>query len=315
MVQATTTQLSTPRDSNRAARLEADAEAREAMQAWFAGLASEPPATPEELAKYPTVAQLRRIIACSPCRCEGRQVFRVAVPPNHPAYHMTFPCSCLVRERARKLDALFPTAGVPPRFEALDFDTFAELPAKFREGKAGMLQLAQAFANVDAYARDHGIRFENPAGREDTRPGALFFGPVGCGKTAMASIVAKAWMHAGFSVLWVTYLDFMDAVQGGYSDGLYDRRVAAARNVDLLVMDDFGREREGSRPETDDKTKLFDRIVAHRNSHNLATLFTTNLEPKGIEDQFDARIAQRIIHELCHAMRVTGRSLRPLASM
>lgn len=249
-----------------------------------------------------------------PCRCDGSGYFRV--PDLVPATMVE--CSCAAqRNRARRIQRLFADAGVPEKFINLTFEDFEALPPAWREGKEHAASAARWFANVANYDRSGGVRmaYRRDDGKMvvNVRPGLLLFGPVGTCKTGLASIVARAWLDAGRSVAWVTYVHLIKAVQSGYGNGygngdISEQRVVAVQNADLLVLDDLG-SRRVDRQESYDRNEILYRILERRHVERRATLITTNLMPNEIEHQFDDRIASRLF-EMCHWLSTDGVDLR-----
>lgn len=261
-----------------------------------------------------TVWDYRRAIAAGPCQCGGTGTVTPDVTPDHPAYQ-ALPCSCVIRARAKNLHRLFDTAGIPPRFLRHSFETFEVLPESARAGKTAMLALARKFADVGQYQQNGGLHAQPlPDWPAEVRPGALFFGPCGTGKSVMSAAIAKAWQDASMSVLWITHLEFIESIQDTYhmNDGgaIKAARIKAARNVDLLVLDDLGRARDGQKAQSNDSLKIFDLVIAHRHAYERATLFTSNLTPGQLEAQFDRRLANRIALELCHVVEAGGADMR-----
>ena len=244
-----------------------------------------------------------------PCQCGGSGYFEV--PDLFPV--VTVECSCSARcNRERKIKRLFADAGIPSRFTELTFESFDALPNDWKRGKESICQCARWFADVDNYREYEGVRMTyrraNGEFSADVRPGVLFFGPVGTCKTGLASVVARSWLDVGESVMWITYVHLIKAVQAGYSEGgnVSEERVVMAQNADLVVLDDLG-SRRVDRQESYDRNEILYRILERRHVEGRATLITTNLTPEQIEQQFDDRIASRL-YEMCHWVAIPGDS-------
>lgn len=108
-----------------------------------------------------------------------------------------------------------------------------------------------------------------------TGSGLLIGGDLGSGKTSLAIIVMKEATRCGYTTYFITHaemrdLQFTDRVFGRESDGITVR--ARVRDAQLLVIDGL-----------DDAfftDKVFgpvhlERLVRHRNAHQLVTLVTT----------------------------------------
>lgn len=108
--------------------------------------------------------------------------------------------------------------------------------------------------------------------------GLLFWGANGVGKTAMAVVIAKEAARFGWTVLFIRAADLFDlstrktwfSEQDGVS--VWDR----ARSVDLLVLDDLGKEvaDQNGRVIRDMEEFIRDRV-----SHRRVIIATTNMHP------------------------------------
>lgn len=119
--------------------------------------------------------------------------------------------------------------------------------------------------------------------RSLTDANALLCGPVGAGKTYAAAYLLRACYRAGrveeaggARFEWrcpkALFADAVDLVAAMYRDEA--ALIAAARSVDLLVVDDWG-----STYEHEWSLTGFDRLVTRRHGALLATVVTTNVEP------------------------------------
>jgi len=100
-------------------------------------------------------------------------------------------------------------------------------------------------------------------------------GVVGCGKTHLAAAIKNERESHGLQTLFMTAPDLLDYLRNTYapeSKLTYDRGFDAIRNVDLLVLDDYGS--HSSTPWAEEK--LF-QLLNFRFNARLPTVVTTNL--------------------------------------
>ncbi len=170
-------------------------------------------------------------------------------------------CECAFTGRAARLE---DRAGIPPLYREASFDNFAirsTNPVTARK-------LAAAITAARAYARNF------PFGNK--RPGLLFIGDSGTGKTHLAVAVLRALIAKGHEGIFFLYQDLLDRIQRGYdktTSGTGDREAyGVALDCELLVLDDLGAHRISEWVE-DTVTS----IITHRTNHNKPIIATTNL--------------------------------------
>jgi hypothetical protein len=108
----------------------------------------------------------------------------------------------------------------------------------------------------------------------DRGDGLLFWGANGTGKTSAAVLIALEARRRGASVLFTTAEGLRQAV---LEKRVFDEDqsvVERARSVDLLVVDDLGKEHPG---ETGFTERLFENLVRERCASQRVTIVTTNL--------------------------------------
>ena len=104
--------------------------------------------------------------------------------------------------------------------------------------------------------------------------GLLLWGENGVGKTSIAAVIAKETMRLGKSAFFVRAADFRDAV---FSGAVYDDYVTVkqrAGEVDLLVIDDIGKEGSDVKGTAE---RLYEDVVRTRSAERRALILTTNL--------------------------------------
>jgi DNA replication protein DnaC len=110
----------------------------------------------------------------------------------------------------------------------------------------------------------------------------------GTGKSHLAAAIANAVNERGADVYFHTVPDMLEDLKATYDKGqdeTFHQRFERIRNVDLLVLDDFGTEK----PSPFNDEKIF-QIINHRYNRALATVVTTNKF-----DQIDGRLRSRLI--------------------
>lgn len=125
-----------------------------------------------------------------------------------------------------------------------------------------------------------------------TGKGLLYFGKSGTGKTFTTGAIANRIRERGFTVLYMTAVELMDAVkEKDYSKNTDDSetKYQLLKDVDLLVIDDLGTEL--ATPYT--ASALFD-IVNYRSGLEKPVIYSTNFELSQLSKRYHDRIFSRI---------------------
>lgn len=214
--------------------------------------------------------------------CKGRGYGRHDVSYGHPDFGKVFPCQCKIAEqRERERHELVELSGITQlhRFKRATFETFnPDLP-----------HVRNAYRTAKQFAAC-------PMGW------LVMTGPYGCGKTHLAVAIAKQRVDAGDSVLVQTVPDLLDHLRSAFSpasEETYDEMFKKMREVDLLVLDDYGAE-QGS-PWA--KEKMF-QLINHRYNQNLPMIVTSN--NIGLEG-VDPRVRSRLLdQEIVNLVNMVG---------
>lgn len=134
--------------------------------------------------------------------------------------------------------------------------------------------------------------------------GLYYIGGVGTGKTSEASAVAKSFVWAGYSVAFVTSLAMLDAIRASY-DGKDGAGVGKFSSVDLLVIDDLGKENANSWV----LTTLF-QVLNSRYESLLPTIFTSQYPLDALERRMsrngERESAQAIVSRIVQVSEVVN---------
>lgn len=139
--------------------------------------------------------------------------------------------------------------------------------------------------------------------------GLLLWGPNGVGKTACSALIGKEAARLGFSVLFIRCADLLVwetrkiLFEETGTLTLWDR----ARTVDVLLLDDLGKEVHDANGKS---LKELEEFMRERISRSKATIVTTNLAPG---EQMEKLYKQSMLHvmkEAIYALKCVGSDFR-----
>lgn len=224
--------------------------------------------------------------ACSKCKDAG--FIRANVEWGHPSFGKALACECKIAERKKRLQQqLVDVSGIMSLtlFEEATFQSFDF-------SKHGTIT---AFQEATKYA-------ENPDGW------LVLVGPYGCGKTHLAVAIAKKRIEAGQTVMILTAPDLLDYLREAFDPKIgesYSERFEQMRNVDLLILDDYGAQ-QGT-PWANEK--LF-QLLNYRYNKRMSTVLTSNglegTEPRLRSRMHDKKIARLVRMDEAQDYRIYG---------
>lgn len=198
--------------------------------------------------------------------------------------------SCVSADRERRraeLAAVIASSRIPRGMEGCTFDTFVtkDLDRSVREAKGIAMACVEDGASL------------------------VLGGGTGVGKTHLAVAMVQALTARGTAALFVSTVDLLDEIRAGYETGRAARIEGAAREADMLVLDDVGAQRT-DKPWTSER--LF-ALLDGRYRDRRQTVITTNAKTmKELADMFGdrgERIVSRLM-EMAHAYWIKASDYR-----
>ena len=132
--------------------------------------------------------------------------------------------------------------------------------------------------------------------------GIVLAGPTGRGKTHLAVAAASDLAESGVDIMFVESRTLLDRLKQGISDGTYDERLRRLKQATVLVLDDYGSERQ-----TEFSEEIIEGVLSYRYEMELGFLVTTNLMARDLSP----RLASRMGHEgRVSVLECTGKDWR-----
>jgi DNA replication protein DnaC len=216
--------------------------------------------------------------------CQGVGFYRMEVPVGHPEFGRIHICTCRQQEVVQQVHQRLTRFANLEAVHQFTFDTFQP------EGRQGTLTPTQAISLRTAYKT-----CQSYAG--NLEGWLLLMGPFGCGKTHLAAAIANQSVSLGVPTLFLTVPDLLDWLRFAYQDKetTFEQRFEEIRNIQLLVMDDFGT--ENATPWSQEK--LF-QIINHRYLNRLPLVITTNQPMDTIEERIRSRLQDPSLVQRLH---------------
>jgi len=176
-------------------------------------------------------------------------------------------CECAGAERQAEIEA---RTNIPPLYQNASVDNFSTP----QDNPAGSLALKTALLTVRTYVREY---------PNAPKPGLLFIGLPGTGKTHLAVAALRGLIARGFEGIFFDFQNLLDRIRSGYdqASGTADREAyRTALETEVIVLDDLGAHRV-----TDWVEDTITSIITYRCNNKKATLVTTNLRDPEMGDQ------------------------------
>lgn len=136
----------------------------------------------------------------------------------------------------------------------------------------------------------------------------LITGPTGVGKSWIACALGHQACRQEFSVLYIRVSGLLEELRLAQAQGLYPKRLAKLKTINLLILDDWGLDRLN----TEQRRMVLD-LVEERHSHH-STLITSQMPVDAWYEVIgDPTIADAILDRLLsqnYTLTLKGESLR-----
>jgi len=144
--------------------------------------------------------------------------------------------------------------------------------------------------------------FVNDVNTNQVKKGLFFCGPVGSGKTFLASAIARELILNNHELLFVVVPDFLDALRFTFNKNDNDITekdlMDVVWNIPILILDDLG-----AHNYTEWTVNKIYSLLNYRLNQNLPTIITSNLALNELEKLLGDRTCSRII-ALCNISRL-----------
>lgn len=188
------------------------------------------------------------------------------------------PCPCVKKAKAKRA---YYSSGLG---KALENQTFESLDMRYYTGTTNKgLSVKDIMSHCVGYCKNYAESFT---------PGAenlLLIGGAGRGKTHMASSIGHAVINKGYSVVYESAQNIVNAFEMERFGKGTEVDTARYMECDLLIIDDLGTEFNTSFT----LSALFG-LINHRIINSFSTIITTNLGFAEIEENYKERICSRL---------------------
>jgi len=167
------------------------------------------------------------------------------------------------------------------------------------------IQTFDNFKPVDGAAR--ALKYARQiASLESNFKWLAIYGPTGSGKSHLGNAIARQVRETGADVRVVLAADFFSLLKEGISDNLTEGIMRRFKDLDFLVIDDYGVEYG-----TPWEKAKFDELMTARYAHHRHTVLITNADlediPERVLSRFNDRALSRVAQNSAPDYRKTKR--------
>lgn len=187
------------------------------------------------------------------------------------------------KRRQEKIERLYRSSQMPARFLTRTFENFQVTP-----------ETKGAYSIAKQYVEN----FEEHAKRGE---GLLFSGTVGTGKTHLAAAIAIELMNRGVPVLFGNIVNLLSRIKQTYSEDSREsdsQVISVMSSVDLLIIDDLGKEKK-----SDWVDQVLYTIINNRYEDYKPMIITTNCTMAELEEKIGRAGVSRLC-EVCRGVKM-----------
>ena len=192
-------------------------------------------------------------------------------------------CKCFQQEEIRVLYEQSNLLHMPKEenFDTFNLDYYSP-QIKDNKGRDAFSLAMKAYDTCESFTRNFHQNYEN----------ILLYGDVGTGKTFLTHCIANALLPEGYSVIYFTSQDLLDALakqRFGTSSSEGPDTTSHIWNCDLLIIDDLGTELTNNFSCSALFTCINERFLRKK-----STIISTNLSPAKISEIYTERTTSRL---------------------
>jgi len=169
--------------------------------------------------------------------------------------------------------------------------TFANFDLKYYPENM-KTEKGRSYRQIAMDSLNEAMNFARSIIRSVNRPGLIFEGDVGSGKTFLAAAIANELLARDIDVEFIIVPELLDTLrQGIHSDGNEDDAlIRRTKDAPVLILDDMGAHNFSPWVQN-----ILFTIINYRLNHQLPVIITTNLDLSALSDAVGDRIASRLM--------------------